>query len=207
MARHSLRELGNLATVYQMVHALGEGRPLGRRTLVRATGITESTVRTHLNKLRGAGLVKMGKSGTTLTSAGVEAFETLFQRIGPVVELDLTELALDRHNAAAPLRQGEGALRGSWRYRDAAVREGATGALLLVKHAHGWTLSDDVIPLADRNSRDEAAISRALAARDGDGLAISFGPSRTMAMFGLWRLITELVPPEDLALQKILQRS
>ena len=188
-----MAELGHWPTIYQIVYALYP-HPLGRRTLMHRTGITESTVRTHLNKLRAAGLVTMAKEGTALTPSGTQAFTALFEHVLHVGELKLSDLALDRYNAAAWIREVGDALRESWRYRDAAVREGATGVLLLSQRADGWGLSDDVRPLAKKNPNDAAYLERTFDARPGDGAAIAFGPTRRIAQSGLWRVLAELFP-------------
>ncbi len=190
-----MAELGHLPTVYQLVYALDQ-HALGRRTLVQRTGITESTVRTHLNKLRTAGYVKMAKGGTTLTPAGRRAFQRLFERVPRVEELPLKELALDHKNVAALIRGMGERFRESWRYRDAAVRAGATGALLLIRRQSSWTLSDDPTPLARQNPHDASHLERAFAfdSQPGDGMVIVFGPTRRVAAGGLWCVLTELFP-------------
>jgi len=185
-------ELGHLPTVYRLVYALDQ-RTLGRRTLVERTGISEMTVRTHLNKLRRAGLVKMAKAGTTLTPKCLETFEKLFECVISVGELELEELALDHHNAAAVVRRLE-TLRESWRYRDAAVREGATGALLLVKRPDGWGWCEDPTPLGEQNPHDAPYLEHCVKAHPGDGLIIAFGPSVEPARRGLWSVLVELFP-------------
>jgi DNA-binding transcriptional ArsR family regulator len=189
-------ELGHLPTVYQLVWALNH-RALGRRTLVEWTGVTESTVRTHLNKLRRAGLVKMAKAGTSLTAQGLEAFAPLFGNVCWTGSLALQDLALDRHNAAALLTAMAGKFKESWRYRDAAVREGATGALLLVKRPDdGWAFSDEPLRLVERYPEDAAQIEKALPqAQPGDALVVAFGAEPREARAGLWRVIVELFPP------------
>ena len=195
-ARATAAELGHLPTVYQLVWALNH-RALGRRTLVERTGITESTVRTHLNKLRRAELVKMAKAGTSLTAQGLETFAPLFENVRWTGSLSLKDLALDRHNAAALLVDAAEKFKESWRYRDAAVREGATGALLLVKRPDGgWAFSDDPLKLAERYPEDAAQIEEVLPqAQPGDTLVIAFGSESWEARAGLWRVIVELFPP------------
>jgi len=188
-----MTELGHGPTVYQLVYALYPN-PLGRRTLVHQTGVTEMTVRTHLNKLRVTGYVAMGKGGTALTPSGLKAFATLFERVIHVGELDLKDLALDRHNAAAWIHNVRDGFQESWRYRDAAVREGATGALFLVQRSGSWSLSDDVKPLAKQNPNDAEYLQRIFDAQPGDGTIIAFAPTRRIAHNGLWRVLMELFP-------------
>jgi DNA-binding transcriptional ArsR family regulator len=162
---------------------------------VEKTGITESTVRTHLRKMRRAGLVKMAKAGTSLTAQGLEAFAPLLERVRWVGPLALGELALDHHNAAALLANFREELKESWRYRDAAVRAGATGALLLVKLSDGWAFSDELLPLKGRYPTDAAKLEETLShAEPEDALVIAFGAEPHEARAGLWRVIVELLP-------------
>ncbi len=200
------KALGRWPVVYALAWTLSQHpRPLGRRTLVQETGITEMTVRTHLNKLRSAGLVQMAKAGTSLTAPGREAFAPLKERVRWVGALALRDLALDDHGAAALLRSSSQELKESWRYRDAAVREGATGALLLVRAEGGWSFSDEPLPLGERYPEDAALLERALSragvrAQEGDALVVAFGPEPSTARRGLWRVVVELLPPSKLAL-------
>ena len=201
--------LGHWPTIYALAWALSRcSRPVGRRTLVRRTGITEMTVRTHLNKLRDAGYVKMAKAGTSLTAQGLEAFAPLKRRVRWVGAPALRALALDDHGAAALLRSFSEKLTEGWRYRDAAVREGATGALLLRRDEEGWTFSDQPLPLRERYPEDAALLDNALSAADvrpqeGDALVIAFAPEPSTAQRGLWRVVVELLPPSELALREI----
>lgn len=188
-----MNELGHSPTIYQLIYELHK-QPLGRRTLVTRTGITEMTVRTHLNKLRAVGLVTVAKGGTRLTAHGRKTFAQLIEKVLYVGELKLRDLALDRHNEAVWIRGAGDAFQESWRYRDAAVREGATGAILLIHRPEGWRLSDDVKPLAKQNPHDSEHLQRMLPALPGDGTIIAFGPTRVAACRGLWSVLVDLFP-------------
>jgi hypothetical protein len=115
-----------------------------------------------------------------------------------VEELQLQDLSLDRHNLAALIGGVRDAFQESWRYRDAAVREGATGALLLLYQADGWRLSGDAKPLAEQNPHDVERLERTFDARPGDGAVIAFAPTRRHACRGLWSIIAGLFPFESL---------
>jgi hypothetical protein len=180
-----------------LIYALREA-PLGRRTLVRQTGITEMTVRTQLEKLRALGFVNMAKGGTSLTPRGLAAFKDGLRRIAQVGPLPLSELTLDRHNVAALVTQAGQALREGWRYRDLAVRTGATGALFLTRGSEHWHLSDDLRPLHEKNPRDAKMIEAGYVTRPGDGLVIVFGVDKTRAGLGLWEILTAVVAQESI---------
>jgi DNA-binding transcriptional ArsR family regulator len=187
-------DLGHLPTAYQIAHAL-DGRALGRRTIVQRTGVSESTVRTHLNKLRDAGYAKMEKAGTSLTATGWEVFGPVVERVSLVPEIALDGLSLGGHQAAALVDSAEADLPTTLRLRDSAVREGAPGALLLVKRGQTWALNDDDRPLADRDAQDAAHIDEATRGRTGTGLIVTFGATPRVAQRALWRVIVELIPP------------
>ncbi len=190
-----MSDLGHLPTAYQIAHAL-DGRALGRRTLVRQTGITESTVRTHLSKLREAGYVKMDKAGTSLTAEGWAFFGPVVERVSPVPEIALDGLSLGGHQAAALVDSAEADLPTTLRLRDSAVREGAPGALLLVNRDGQWALNDDDRPLAERDPVDAAHIAEVARDRAGTGLIVTFGATARVARRALWRVIVELIPPD-----------
>lgn len=179
-----------------LIYALREGA-LGRRTLVRQTGITEMTVRTHLEKLRAAGLVTMVKAGTLLTPSGLEVFSNGLQRIAHVGPLPLAELTLDRHNAAALVKRAGEALRGGWRYRDLAVRAGASGALFLTRGSEDWHLSDEEHPLREHNPQDTKTIEARYPAQPGDGLVIAFSSKSALAGLSLWEILTALITTSE----------
>ena len=185
--------LGHLPTVYQIAHAL-DGRALGRRTLVRQTGVTESTVRTHLNKLRDAGYVEMAKAGSKLTAQGWDRFRPVLEQVRPVPEIGLYGLSLGGHQAAAVVDSLEADLPTTLRLRDAAVREGASGALLLVRRGNDWALSDDDRPLRERDPVDAEHIANVTRDRAGNSLIVAFGATPQVARMGLWRIVVELLP-------------
>jgi predicted transcriptional regulator len=178
---------------YQLLYAL-QREPLGRRTLVQRTGLTESVVRTELEKLAAQGLVSFAKPGTALTPKGDEISSELFTQVVQVEELALTELKLDQHNRAALIRAAAEGLR-SWQLRDLAVREGATGTLFLVRRAKYLSLLDEDRPLARQNPRDARRLEYFFKSlQTGDLIVIVFAPLRAQAGAGLWRIISEIVP-------------
>ncbi|HED04301.1 MAG TPA: ArsR family transcriptional regulator [Candidatus Fraserbacteria bacterium] len=175
-----------------LIYALRQG-PLGRRTLVSRLGIGESTVRTQLEKLRAAGYMSMAKAGTSLTAAGQELLQGQLRKISQVGPLQLSELALDRWNSAALIAEAQDSLSEVWRYRDLAVRAGASGALFLVRGPSYWHLSDDARSLEQHNPRDAREIEARYPARPGDGLVITFSDRVAPAGLALWEILTALI--------------
>jgi len=185
------------AITYQLVYLLSRGaQPQGRRMLARWSGLGEITVRQELERLRASGLVEMGKQGTWLTPSGRERFEGLIAAVKAVEELSLTELALDRFNVGA-LLAGAGPLDpagGIWRYRDLAVQEGASGAILIAVAPEGLKFCDSGELLAARNPKDAVHLQESFPEREaGDLLVLVSGPDRRRAHLGLWRIIAAIL--------------
>jgi hypothetical protein len=177
----------------QLVFHVGQAR-LGRRRLAIRTGLSEMTVRLELERLRELGFVRLRRSGAEFTRAGREHFAPLFDRVRAILELELTSLRLDAVTLAAHLEAPERSP--VWTIRDRAIREGATGLILLRfgPGPEGWSFTHNDEPIEAQNPRDAAAIVAALPAPCvGDRLLIVSGPDRRRAGLGLWRVIREIV--------------
>jgi len=190
------------ALYFQLLYALHD-QPLGRRTLVEKTGITEMTVRTHLNKLRDAGLVSMAKSGTELTDKALNGFGEILGAIDKVAEVSIEPLSLSTANVAAHIQGHAEAADRTLHFRDAAVRAGATGAILLIWDGEGWSFSEDADALRENNPRERDLLSAQFEGRSGDVLVIAFGSTMPIAQAGLWNVIAEMMPID---LEKTIQK-
>jgi DNA-binding transcriptional ArsR family regulator len=169
----------------------------GRRALVRATGITESTVRTALRKLERAGYVTMDREGTHLTDAGRTRFAALLDRVFHLGSLSCPNIALDAANDGALVRRAAVELQSSIEFRDAAVRGGASGAVLLGYSFDGWVFADSRVALRSAYEEDVAELNHACntggGPKPGDGVIIAFGATQRAARSGLWQTIATLL--------------
>jgi predicted transcriptional regulator len=173
---------------YPLLYELRDA-PLGRRRLVEQTGLTESVVRTELEKLAAQALVKFSKAGTALTPQGKRWLNARWKRLLSVKEVHLERLMLDRVGYAAHARALDLEMR-PWLYRDHAVRAGATAVLFLAQRSAGLALADEPRPLARDNPADAKALQELFPElRPGDLLFIAFGPERGRALQGLWAIL------------------
>lgn len=168
---------------------------LGRRRLALQTGLSEMLVRIELERMRDHGFVKLTRSGVQLTAAGRRHFCAL---LGPIVRVAPIELSpalrLDDFVVGAHLTSG--AMDSTWAVRDAAVREGASGLLLLRYGPPGWAFAHNGEPVGHSNPQDVEAIDLAFPdPGDGDLLPIAFGADIKGARLGLWRVILALLTP------------
>jgi predicted transcriptional regulator len=191
---------------YQLLYEL-RATPLGRRTLVKRTGLTESVVRTELEKLEARKLVSFSKLGTALTARGRRFLSEKLSAIIDIREAQLKNLMLDRYGRMALVRGAADGLS-AWLYRDIAVREGATAALFLTKRQGVLRFVEEREALAKKNPDDSRLIEQAFPAMKNDDLIIiAFGPDPGAAARGLWAcpvgfgiefIITPSLPPLSL---------
>lgn len=190
MASHVVATLRE-PIAYQLLYELRDA-PLGRRTLVDRTGLTESVVRTELEKLEAQQFVSFSKLGTALTTRGRQFLSKKLSAIADVRNVQLRNLMLDRYARMAHIR---GAADGfpAWLYRDIAVREGATAALFLTKHRGTLCFIEGHEALAKRNPDDGEMLARAFPTlNNGDLLIIVFGPNKGAVAHGLWAVLWAL---------------
>ncbi|MBE0635109.1 hypothetical protein IH601_03840 [Candidatus Bipolaricaulota bacterium] len=167
-------------------------KSLGRRRLASRTGLTEMVVRVELERMRSQGIVQFDHSGVNLTAKGQYQFAPFLKRIQWVDEVCLKTLRLDAIEIAAHL-SSEAASPPAWILRDEAIREGATGMMLMVHGAAGWMFSHDREAIRKLNSADADEIeARFPDARPGDFLLIVSAPTRKQAGCGLWRGIQSI---------------
>jgi predicted transcriptional regulator len=177
---------------YQLLYEL-RATPLGRRTLVKRTGLTESVVRTELEKLEARKLVSFSKLGTALTARGRRFLSEKLSAIIDIREAQLKNLMLDRYGRMALVRGAADGLS-AWLYRDIAVREGATAALFLTKRQGVLRFVEEREALAKKNPDDSRLIEQAFPAMKNDDLIIiAFGPDPGAAARGLWAVLWALV--------------
>jgi predicted transcriptional regulator len=177
---------------YQLLYEL-RATPLGRRTLVKRTGLTESVVRTELEKLEARKLVSFSKLGTALTARGRRFLSEKLSAIIDIREAQLKNLMLDRYGRMALVRGAADGLS-AWLYRDIAVREGATAALFLTKCQGVLRFVEEREALAKKNPDDSRLIEQAFPAMKNDDLIIiAFGPDPGAAARGLWAVLRALV--------------
>lgn len=176
---------------YQLLYEL-RGAPVGRRTLVARTGLTESVVRTELEKLEAHKLVSFSKLGTALTARGRRLLSKKLSAVAGIQDAHLKNLMLDRYGRMAHVRGGAEGFS-AWFYRDIAIREGATAALFLTRRKSALCFLEEHEVLAKQNPDDSEILERAFPSiKNGDLIIIIFGPEKGWAARGLWAVLWAL---------------
>jgi hypothetical protein len=175
----------------QLAYHMARSR-LGRRRLALRTGLTEMAVRIELERLRDRKLVVLERSGVALTASGRRRFAPLLEPVRSVRGVELTSLRIGDVGLAAHLTGGKAGP--IWTLRDAAIREGATGLLLLRFGSDGWCFAHDAEPIRRRNPRDAMTIDETFPdQREQDLLLIASAPDLARAGLGLWRVVLAVV--------------
>ncbi|MFW6421282.1 MAG: hypothetical protein ACOCZX_00440 [Candidatus Bipolaricaulota bacterium] len=164
------------------------GNVLGRRKLTQVTGASESRVRTELEKLRERGYVCMERKGTSLTEQGREVYLGLLALVARVASVSLSELGIDEFSLGALLTAPEELSNQTWYYRDLAVQQGASGAVI-VEVNEEMRFLDTGEPLRKRNEEDLHKLKKTFPGwRKGRWLLLVSGSSRVAAARGLWTI-------------------
>lgn len=175
----------------RIVHLLRTER-LGRRRIAERTGLSEMSVRLELEQLRTRGLVKLERSGCALTARGKRAFAVALDRVVDVRRASLIGLRIDEVNLAAHLH-AQSRLPEAWKLRDEAIREGASGLILLVRSADAWTFAHNAEPIRIHAPEDASQLNEAFpSAAEDDLCLIVSGPTENVCAAGLWRAIRAL---------------
>lgn len=104
---------------------------LGRERLAKNLGMGNGAVRTLIKRLERVGLIEKGKGGCKLTKKGQSVFGVLRARI-KIGETNGGPLSTDRYTETILIRGGAISVKTGLEQRDAAIREGATGATSLI---------------------------------------------------------------------------
>ena len=145
-------------------------------------------VRIELERLRERGLVELDRAGVSLTAAGRRRFRPLLDPIRAVAPVELGSLRVDRVTLAAHVARRE--TEPAWTLRDHAIREGATGLLLLYYGADGWAFVHDNEPVRVRNPQDAAVLESGFPdPSPGDLLLVASATDLRHASMGLWRVL------------------
>ncbi len=151
---------------------------VGRKQLAHGLGLGEGATRTLIGKLKGAGLARTIASGCTLTQEGRLVSRELltvmrtFQppSVGPP----------GREASGVRLRGLAGFVARGLEERDAAVRAGADGAMVLVKE-DGRIKMPGLADMTQEHPEEADALQRSVDLADGDVALISWAESKQQA--------------------------
>jgi predicted transcriptional regulator len=147
-----------------------EEKPIGRNRLAKELRIGEGAVRTLLERLREAGLIRTSKTGCSLTREGLKLFEQYRSAIKKT-RIEKNELTLTDYNYAVLVKNSAQKVKAGIEQRDAAVIAGAKNATTVVCKKGRL-----VFPFVNREMNDflkaSSQIERILKPEENDAIII-----------------------------------
>lgn len=161
--------------------------PIGRYRLKEMLNLSEQEgiVRFMLSDLKQEGFIKTGKIGCELTPEGEEFLESLLRKYGlvDIIEMNLESLKVGPENFILQIR-GHSIPKSIAELRDAAVRVGASGAVLIT-YERGVLRVPTVYPnLEDEYPKLVVDFHKALNLHDGDIILACFSEDKWRALEG-----------------------
>jgi len=161
---------------------------IGRERLAKNLGIGNGAVRTLIKRLERIGLIERGRAGCRLTKEGQSVFSALTARI-KIGENTGGPLSTDRYTETILIRGGAVSIKIGLEQRDAAIKEGATGATSLVLKSGKFVIpggsSDCEKDFPDRLWEK---LRTGLKPLDGDLIIICSGSSKQIASKGAFSI-------------------
>jgi len=171
---------------------LGDKGSLGRKRFTEELGIGEGAVRTLINRLKKYSLVKVDRSGCSLTEKGRELYEALREKVGEFVELNGNVPWNYRYSIGVKVRGMAKLLRMGLEERDAAIRAGADAAMIIAMQG-GNLLMPGVSNLSEEQPSFASMIMSSFKPSDDDVILIAGSDDRIKALYGALAAAYELL--------------
>ncbi|MFQ6011633.1 MAG: DUF4443 domain-containing protein [Nitrososphaerales archaeon] len=159
---------------------------IGREKLAKNLGIGNGAVRTLIKRLERLGLLEKGPHGCRLTKKGQGVFGILKTKL-MVGEISGGPLSTDRYTKTLLIRGGANSVKMGLEQRDAAIREGATGATSLIFDSGRF-----VIPGGSKDCEQDfpsllwQKLRKSLRPVDGDLIIVCSGRSKQISTRGAY---------------------
>lgn len=179
----------NDANVYWALHALSDGKRMGRKRLAEEIGVGEGSMRRILETLKEWDFILIKQTGITITKSGLSFLEQV--PIRPV-DIYLPNSVVGEFQQGVVVIGGESKINKGMEQRDVGVRMGAIGCTTLVIRDGAlmippdWNLDENDPELAQM-------IRRETNMTEADALIIGGSESKTRAIEAAITAALELV--------------
>lgn len=107
-------------------------KKIGRSKLAEHLNVGEGATRTLIDRLKGAGLIKISKAGCELTDKGENLWREYESVFAKKIEIGKNELSLANHSFAVLVKNCGHKVKSGVEQRDAAVRISGKGATTII---------------------------------------------------------------------------
>ncbi|MCL1810739.1 MAG: DUF2111 domain-containing protein [Methanomassiliicoccaceae archaeon] len=164
--------------VWKTLYCIAGNNPLGRKSLATLLNIGEGSTRTILNMLQEDGLIAINKNGVSLTKEGADIWRAIRMDIQAV---SVPELTIGKSDCAVRVPGMAGSIKFGCEERDAAIKNGATGATTLICSNNVLIFPGSYYPV---DQRVENALRGHFDINDGDVMIIGTASSGEKAELG-----------------------
>ncbi len=162
---------------------MGSFAPIGRKKLSKRLGIGEGATRTIVNKLKRRNLVQVDRRGCRLTQKGLALYRELTSQLMVDATPEIKDLKLGSFHVAVLVKRGGEKVKKGIEQRDAAVKEGAMGAVTLV-YQDGVLFMPSLSNVSAEYPRFAKSILKKFRMESGDALIITGGETPKTALNG-----------------------
>ena len=169
--------------------AVGNHEPISRLDLSNRLLIGEGSTRSVITALEEMKLVTIVKRGCTLTEEGSEKFREL-KRSASAAQVGQSPASFNHPACGILLRSMATRISDVLKPRDAAVRNGALGATIMIVDGNRLLYAG-----AEKHAVDEESARRITAALNpgnGDAVVLGYSPEKLFAERGAWAAATEI---------------
>ncbi|MFH1199625.1 MAG: DUF4443 domain-containing protein [Candidatus Micrarchaeota archaeon] len=177
------------ADVVRTLWLLGQS-PWGRQRLSSRLGIGEGSMRSLLSIFSKAGFVSVRQTGCSLSPAGQQLYGELSARIRWAQEVEASVLSFNLPAYGICVRQAGQKVRKGIEERDAAVREGASGATVLLARKRRLVFpgtNESVEPMLSERLLDASG------AMPSDVIILCYAPAKAWSERGAWAAALRLI--------------
>ena len=180
------------AHVIKALEDIGENVTMGRLKLSRDLRLGEGEARTLIRHLKNEGLIKVSRSGISLSVTGRKLLSSLRTLLSEQIEIPFTSLAVGSFNVAVKVTGMKDSVKYGLEQRDAAITAGARGATTLVFTNHGLVMPGTGERVSESNSSITNSLSK-LSLNDDDVIIIGSANEKIEAELGVKTAALELL--------------
>lgn len=180
------------AHVLEALEKINSEETVGRLKLARDLQSSEGEVRTLVRHLDKEGLVKVTRSGISLSEAGKRLLSNMRTVLSEQVEIPSSPLTVAPFNVAVQVKGMGNSVRYGLEQRDAAISAGAQGATTLIVAKNKLVMPGTREDISGASSSIVASLSR-LTLKEHDVIVIGSADERLKAELGAKAAALELL--------------
>ncbi|HEY4699722.1 MAG TPA: DUF4443 domain-containing protein [Nitrososphaerales archaeon] len=175
-------------TKLQMIRTiliLSQKKKMGRTLLSRYLKTGSGAVRTLIKDLETYNIIKIDKSGCSLTERGREIHKQIVEMFILIDKIDAGRLSIDKYNSAVLVKNSANLIGNGIEQRDASIKIGAKGSTTLIYNRDKFTIPNGSLDCAkDYPDNVWINLKKIFNPRDNDVIIVSSSSDQESAIYG-----------------------